>query len=58
MSGKAMHASVAILFLIAITLYFLGLATSAMLFGLLGVVAELAAWITWFARRRDEGGSD
>lgn len=56
MSGKTMHGSVAILFLIAITLYFLGMATSAMLFGVLGMVAELAAWVTWFARRREANG--
>ncbi len=46
---KAMHTSVAVLFLIAFFFYFLGFATPAIIFSVIGVVVEATAWITWFA---------
>ncbi len=52
MTAKTMHGSVLILFLVAITLYFLGMAISAMFFGLLGMVVEAIAWATWLVQSR------
>jgi hypothetical protein len=46
---KTMHTSVVVLFSIAILFYFLGLATPAIVFSVIGVVVEVTAWITWFA---------
>jgi len=57
---KTMHASVLILFAIAVVFYFLGNATSAVIFSVVGAVVELTAWVTWFraaSRTKDAEGS-
>ena len=46
---KVMHTSVAVLFLIVFFFYFLGLATPAIIFSVIGVIVEATAWVTWFA---------
>ena len=45
---KTMHTSAVVLFLIATVFYFLGFATPVYVFGAIGFVVEIAAWITLF----------
>jgi len=52
---KTMHVSAAVLFGIAVALYLLGSATEAVVFSAIGMLAELAAWITVF---KNESRSD
>ncbi len=47
MAKRNIHISAVILFGIALFFYLTNMATTASFFGLLGVVFELAGWITW-----------
>jgi hypothetical protein len=57
---KTLHTSVVVLFSIAIVLYLLGMATPAIIFSVMGVIVEAAAWITLFATasRTQESDTD
>jgi hypothetical protein len=48
MAKSNRHTAVIVLFAIAGICYVIGAATPALVFGGIGVIYELAAWITWF----------
>jgi hypothetical protein len=46
---KNMHISVVVLFSIASAFYLSGAMTSAIVFSVIGLIIEVAAWVAWFA---------
>jgi hypothetical protein len=52
-----MHASVVVLFSVAIFFYLLGAITPAIIFSFLGAMVEIAAWLTLFGTSSSENGS-
>jgi hypothetical protein len=53
-----MHIAVLILFGLAITCYLSQWLDAALAFGVLGVLFEIAAWITWFVTEAERKAAD
>jgi hypothetical protein len=49
MEKRKIHASVIVLFAIAVALYLIGMTTPAVVFGAIGFLFELGAWIVWLS---------
>ena len=58
MTRSKMHGAVAVLFVLAILCYVSLWLDAALIFGLIGVVIEITAWLTWIATDRNDANVD
>ena len=53
-TGRRLHGAVIIFFALALLCYAVGSTTGAVVFSVIGVFMELAAWVTLFAKDREK----